>query len=310
MIDKISIVESDSLDVFSNQGLELTLFDTVLDNEIILYLWSNENTVVIGANQDAYAEVKVGLLEQEGGKLARRLSGGGAVYHDKGNVNFTFIGKDDVFSLEDNRDVLFNGLKNIGLSPAFTGRNDIEIEGFKVSGNAYYNMRNRRYHHGTMLITLAPEKVSRYLTPAVAKFANKKVKSVESRVSYLKHFNEKIGKEDYIESIKKAFIEKYPNAEIVETKINEELLKKNTEFFADDKWRYNETDYTLRVPYVIDGDNVVLALKIKNFIIKKCDVFSDSMCYNKITMDKLVGTNLKESSGELIEIIREMYYEI
>jgi len=310
MVNKIAIFESQSNDVFYNQAVELTLFENVEDNEIILYLWTNDNTVVIGANQDAYAECKIKELESDGGKLARRLSGGGAVYHDIGNVNFTFIGKEDVFSLDDNRKVLYDALKSLGFNPSFTGRNDLEIEGYKVSGNAYYKRNGIRYHHGTMLISSSPEKVAKYLTPALAKFANKKVKSVESRVTCLKTFNSDIEKSDFVKAIKDSFVNMYSNATLKKAVIDEEKIKSNQEFFGSDKWRLNDTNYNLRIPYVLDGENVVVALKIEDGTIKNCDVFSDSMCYNKIVLDKLVNTNFKEANGELIDYIKEKWYEL
>lgn len=310
MVNKIAIFESNTTDVFFNQAVELSLFENVEDNEMILYLWTNDNTVVIGANQDAYAECKVKELEQDGGKLARRLSGGGAVYHDIGNVNFTFIGKEEVFSLEDNRKVLYEALKKLGLNPVFTGRNDLEIDGYKVSGNAYYKRDGKRYHHGTMLISSSPEKIAKYLTPSLAKFANKKVKSVESRVSCLKAFDSTIKKEDFKEAIKDAFKEMYAEATVGLCVLNDDELRKNEQFFSSDEWRLNDTNYNLRMEYVLDGENVVLALKIENDTIKNCDVFSDSMCYNKIVMDKLVGTNLKDGKGEIIDSIKEKWYEL
>lgn len=100
MIEKLLIYNSDTLDPYLNIATEKYLLETVNAGCCILYLWQNKNTVVIGRNQNAWAECRTTLLEQEGGFLARRLSGGGAVYHDTGNLNFTFLMREEDYDLD------------------------------------------------------------------------------------------------------------------------------------------------------------------------------------------------------------------
>lgn len=321
MITKLTIVETESEDVFVNQGVEYALFDSVEDGELVLYLWANDNAVVIGRNQDAYSECNVDSLEADGGKLARRLSGGGAVYHDLGNLNFTFIAKSADFSTEINRKIILNALKSLGINAELTGRNDIEVDGAKVSGNAYYKKDGKEFHHGTMLITSSVDKVSKYLTPPARKFTGKAVKSVKSRVSNLVAFNNTVTKQAFAEAVKTAAKDAYPSAEYVEKKpfaLGFDAIMNGLALFVKDEWRYGKKPdgYNFRVPVKLDGENFEIAMKIENDVIVECDVFSDGMDFTaaeKIKCD-LLGKALNASDDNdenpILKTVRTEWYEI
>ena len=138
MVTKLTYIESDQVNPYKNLAVEEYLLLHCEDKECILYLWQNQNTVVIGRNQNAWKECKVTKLEEENGHLARRLSGGGAVYHDLGNLNFTFLVNKDEYSLEKQLQVIINAMGRLGLKAEKSGRNDILIDGKKFSGNAFY----------------------------------------------------------------------------------------------------------------------------------------------------------------------------
>ena len=135
---KLRVFVSESLDVYYNQAIEKYFLDRIEDDEVILYLWQNDKTIVIGANQDAYGECDIEKLEKDGGHLARRITGGGAVYHDKGNLNFTFITPKALYDLSKQEEVILKALDCLGIRAAKTGRNDLVIDGRKFSGHAYY----------------------------------------------------------------------------------------------------------------------------------------------------------------------------
>ena len=182
MISKLRIFESNSFDPYTNLAIERYLLETADQDTCILYLWQNQNTVVIGKNQNAWAECRVSLLEAEGGKLARRLSGGGAVFHDLGNLNFTFLMASDNYDIAKQQQVIQAACSYAGIPTEISGRNDLLAEGKKFSGNAFYHHKGRSYHHGTLLIDVDMDKLQRYLSPPKAKLEAKGVRSVRSRV--------------------------------------------------------------------------------------------------------------------------------
>lgn len=186
MIRRLKLYRSEGHDPYRNLAVEQHLLETVEDGCCILYLWQNENTVVIGRNQNAWKECRTTALQEDGGHLARRLSGGGAVFHDLGNLNFTFLVRDEDYDLDRQLAVIAEACRCLGLEIERSGRNDLLAEGRKFSGNAFYHNAGRSYHHGTVLVDVDMDKLGRYLNPSPAKLAAKGVDSVRSRVVNLK----------------------------------------------------------------------------------------------------------------------------
>ena len=186
MIDKLSIYLGTGFDPHTNLATEKHLMDRVQPGQCILYLWQNQNTVVIGRNQNPWVECRTGLLEEEGGKLARRLSGGGAVFHDIGNLNFTFLLCREDYDVDRQLSVIQAACAMAGITAVKSGRNDLLAEERKFSGNAFYQDKHHAYHHGTLLIDVDMSKLQRYLSPSKAKLEAKGVASVRSRVVNLK----------------------------------------------------------------------------------------------------------------------------
>lgn len=186
MITQLRIYEGQSFDPHINLAVEKHLMDITPAGCCVLYLWQNQNTVVIGKNQNAWLECRTSLLEEEGGKLARRLSGGGAVFHDLGNLNFTFIMSKTDYDLDRQVSVIQQACALAGIQAEKSGRNDLLADGRKFSGNAFYQNSTHAYHHGTLMVDVDKEKLGRYLSPPKAKLEAKGVASVRSRVVNLK----------------------------------------------------------------------------------------------------------------------------
>ena len=149
---------------------------------VTLYLWKNERTVVIGYNQNPYAECNVKLLLDDGGHLMRRGTGGGAVYHDLGNINFSFIADKMLYDVKKQLSVIQGALLTYGLQTEISGRNDLTCQGRKFSGNAFAKGQRNDLHHGTILIKTDGAMMQRYLIVDKAKLLKNGVKSVASRV--------------------------------------------------------------------------------------------------------------------------------
>ena len=186
---KLLLVRSKKHDPYHNLALEdhlVSLLQADADKPDglrgILYLWQNQDTVVIGRNQNAWSECQTGLLENEGGRLARRTTGGGAVYHDLGNLNFSLILPRRNFNLDDNFAMIISAVASQGIIAERSGRNDVLAGGRKFSGNAFSLRQDAGLHHGTLLIESDYTRLARYLNVAPAKLQAKGVASVKSRV--------------------------------------------------------------------------------------------------------------------------------
>ena len=179
-----------------NLAIEEYLTDTVPEDTLIVYLWQNKHTVVIGRNQNAWAECRTAEFERDGGTLARRLSGGGAVYHDMGNLNFTFItdvGESNALDLKLFCEPVVRTLATLGVKAEVNGRNDITIDGKKFSGNSQYIRQGRVMHHGTIMFDSDLSVVSEALRVDPTKIQTKGIRSVRSRVTNVaEHLPEKV----------------------------------------------------------------------------------------------------------------------
>ncbi|MEG0765685.1 MAG: lipoate--protein ligase [Pseudoflavonifractor sp.] len=199
-------LNSPSTDPCFNLALEQHLFDTLGQQEEILMLWQNDNTVVVGRHQNTAAEVNADYVRSHGVNVVRRLSGGGAVYHDLGNLNFTFIvGAGDGAGLDLHLFCLplQKTLAGLGVRAEITGRNDVTVEEKKFSGNAQYRKGDRVMHHGTIMFDCDLDAVSAALQVSADKIASKGVASVRSHVTNLRPY---LGDAVTLEDFKAAFV--------------------------------------------------------------------------------------------------------
>ncbi len=183
---KLELYESPTYNPYENLGVEAYLLETCPKDTLRFYLWQNAHTVVIGKNQHAPSEVFIDALQKDQGVLARRSSGGGAVYHDLGNLNFTFIAPTDLFDIQKQMEMIALALRHAGVNAEVNGRNDIEIDGAKVSGNAFAHSNDKHLHHGTLLVNVDKLKLAKYLNVNPKKLKRKNVSSVVSRIVNLR----------------------------------------------------------------------------------------------------------------------------
>lgn len=157
-----------------------------------IYVWKNAPSVIIGVNQNAYEEVNFSYLNSHDIKLARRITGGGAVYHDLDNVNYTIIAplSSSENAYKEFTTPVINYLNSIGVKAEFSGRNDIVVDGKKISGNAESVYKNRIMHHGTLLFKTDLEALTNVLKPNKFKTESKGIKSIRARVDNISSFTD------------------------------------------------------------------------------------------------------------------------
>ena len=182
-MSRLKVIRTDCTDPYVNLAAEEYLTMNAEDGVMTLFLWQNAHTVVIGKNQNPWRECNVEAIKRDGIYLARRMSGGGAVYHDLGNLNFTFIAKDGLFDIARQTDVILLACRLLGINAVKTGRNDLTVTGRKFSGHAYFSSGGFNYHHGTIMMDVKGDDLSKYLNVSAAKLKSKGVESVRSRVT-------------------------------------------------------------------------------------------------------------------------------
>ncbi len=230
-------IVSNQSEPYWNIAVENYLVDTA--DAVTLYLWRNRRTVVIGQNQNPYSEVNLEALETDGGFLMRRKTGGGAVYHDDGNLNFSFVVPKALYDQQRQFSVIQRAVESFGLHTELSGRNDIMVEGRKFSGNAFSKGSINDLHHGTLLISGDMSDLARYLKPKTAKLQKHGVQSVRSRVVNLAELNPEITPESIIPRLREAFENEYSGkSEYTEFSeiINRPEVKALHDHFASDEW--------------------------------------------------------------------------
>ncbi len=241
MIENLLIFNKYTTNCYENLATEYQLLNLVDDKTVILYLWQNANTIVIGKNQNPLAECDMNKIREDGVFVARRLSGGGAVFHDIGNLNFTFLAKKENYNVQLQLEVIKKACALAGIKAEISGRNDIQVNSKKFSGNAFYHTKESSYHHGTLLIDSDINKIQNYLTPDISKLQAKGVKSVKSRVINLKEINSELTCDKMRKYLEIAAQEVYG----VKAKPYREPNKEETKKIAK---LYSSNDYIFKTP--------------------------------------------------------------
>lgn len=299
MIEKLNFYISDSLDPYKNLAIEKYLSEAVDQNTCILYLWQNEKTVVIGRNQNPWAECRCRLAQKNGIKIARRMSGGGAVFHDVGNLNFTFLYKTENYDLNKQLEVIKQACFLAGIQAELSGRNDILVNGKKFSGNAFYNSGKSGYHHGTILICSDLELMKKYLTPPKAKLEAKGVKSVKSRTVNLCQLNPELTVEKMKQYMLCAFKDCYDKPLSAIESIDDEYVFGVAQKYSQWEHIYGKTiPFTLTCEKQFTWGHLVICMQIKEAYITCVAAYTDSMNWtlSEDIEKALTGCRLEYSS--------------
>ncbi len=279
----VRIFTSESNNPWFNLATEDWIFRDMDPSYRILFLWRNADTVVIGRHQNPWKECNLEKMERDGVYLARRQSGGGAVYQDLGNTNFTFMTSLDQYDQEENFQIIIDALAEFGITAERSGRNDVLVDGRKVSGSAFKRAKDRAFHHGTLLIGADLGRLVDYLSPAKKKLVSKGIESVKSRVANLTEFNEGLDHDKLTATIIKTFLEHYGEEAEVEHLTRDDLseipsLAAHFEELKDWNWRFGRSpDFSHHMNERFDWGEMDVHLETKRGHISEIAVFSDTL---------------------------------
>lgn len=313
MVNHTKIITTDINNPWINLALEELFLNNLHLGEAALFLWQNKDTVVIGRNQNPWSECNLALMEKENIRLARRITGGGAVFHDIGNLNFSFIVNREVYDLSRQFGVIIKALNGLGVNATISGRNDMTVEDKKFSGNAFCFRHQNALHHGTILIGADKENMGRYLTVSADKIRAKGVTSVKSRVINLCEINPQLNVDIIKDAVTKEFINEYgASFKMVHYSDDDESMSLTDPFFKSVaarneswEWNYGKTpDFDISLKNRFSWGGIDLSFKLDEGIIKKAEVYSDALCEEIISQlpallkgERLIG---KELSQKLI----------
>lgn len=260
------ILFGDSFDPTRNLAVEEALLLSGAAGPF-LYLWQNAHTVVIGSGQNAWKECRTELLESEGGTLVRRTTGGGAVYHDMGNLNFSFVMPKDLYSVERQSQVIGQAIAAFGVKTGRSGRNDLVISDTqaKFSGNAFRIRQGAALHHGTILVNVDMEKLGRYLAPSQQKLRAKGVDSVRSRVENLTAHAPDLTIKDMMAALADAFRDQYGGEQVsIGEAVSEDTVSRLQSKYRSWDWTYGQTprfDAQMETRFPWGGVELLLSLR-------------------------------------------------
>ncbi len=265
--------------------------------DAILYLWQNDQTVVIGRNQNAWAECNTARLEADGGFLARRTTGGGAVFHDLGNLCYSILLPQDRFDLDRNFQMLTDMLNREGIPAVRSGRNDILVDGLKFSGNAFRLNHGVGLHHGTMMVHSEFTRLAQYLTVSPTKLQAKGIASVRSRVINLVEVRPDLSIAHMFRTLEKAFLDAFcqplqdegaggtnDNAVFTVDRRtdrdyqDESVYRALCDNFSSWEWRYGRTlQFDAQVEERFSWGHVQIGLTVKGGHVQDVHIYSDAL---------------------------------
>ena len=270
---------STSPDGWRNLGVDEYFLDHIGEDDMLLYFYVNRNAVIIGRGQNPWAECNLSAMERDGVQLVRRITGGGAVFHDEGNPNFSFIAGEKRYDLQRQLGMILDAVRALGIPCEFSGRNDLLADGRKFSGNAFCSRGCVRQHHGTLLIDADLTRLQNYLNVDPRKLQAKGAKSVRSRVCNLRQFVPGLSRDQMLDALKRAFGETYgPYIELQTENLDENAIAPYVGKQRSEEWRLGKTPrFDLEIENRFPWGNVQLLLTLRQGRVDEISVYSDAM---------------------------------
>ena len=295
------LIYNDKTRPYFNLAMEEYLLKN-FDSDLFI-LWRNEPSIIVGKNQNTLSEINLDYIEEHSIPVVRRQSGGGAVFHDLGNINFTFISNDNSFSdFRRFTQPIIDLLKTMDVNAEFSGRNDLLIEGKKFSGNAQYNYKNKTMHHGTLMFSSQINDLSSALKVKPIKLEGKGIKSVKARVTNISdHLKIEMDILEFKDTIMDYLSKTNPDNEpysLSESDI-ENIQKLVDEKYGTWEWNFGKSpkyNFTNELKY--PGGNVEFNLNVDKGVITEIKLYGDFFGRRDVSFveDALTGVNHEEGA--------------
>ena len=304
-------IRNESVSPYYNLALEEYVLKNLGHEESFILLWQNEPSVIIGRFQNTIAEINNEYIEKNGINVVRRITGGGAVYHDLGNLNFSFIVSGSQMNIDFRRftEPVVKALAKMGVKAEHTGRNDITIDGKKFSGNAQYHYRDRILHHGTLLFNSRLENVQQALNVKPSKIETKGIKSVRSRVTnIIDYLENKISIYEFRDLLLTYLFDEKPIREYKLTEEDQAGIKKlMQDKYLTWEWNYGSSPaFNLTKSERFACGEIEVRLNVNKGLIEACKIYGDFFSNEDIDelAAKFVGVRYKkEDLAALLEDI-------
>lgn len=307
-------IQDRNLDPYFNLAAEEYVLKNF--NDDVFMLWRNDNAIIVGKHQNTLSEINLDYVKEKGIKVVRRISGGGAVFHDLGNLNFTFIRTGEEGNLVDFKKFtlpIIEVLQKMGVNAKFEGRNDLTIEGKKFSGNAEHVWKNRTLHHGTILFSSVISDLTKALKVNPLKFKDKAVKSIRSRVTNVsEHLEEKMDVTEFSNRIMKHIMEKYEDSESYE--FTPDDIKKIEEIKDEKfgKWEWNfgySPKYNFQRLIKTNGGTVEFHIDVEKGIMKDVKIYGDFFHKYDIEIVEKSLSGVHHDPDAIKDILSEFEFE-
>ncbi|MFS5490503.1 lipoate--protein ligase [Streptococcus agalactiae] len=265
-----------------NVALEAYAFQKLTDIDEIFILWINGPAIIIGRHQNTIQEINKEFIDKNGIHVVRRLSGGGAVYHDLNNLNYTIISnntQEGAFDFQTFSKPVIDTLAKLGVKAEFTGRNDLEINGQKFAGNAQAYYKGRMMHHGCLLFDVDMSVLGQALKVSKDKIESKGIKSVRARVTNIvDHLSDKITVQEFSDAILAQMKEEYPEMDeyvLSDAELSEIQAMRDNQFATWD-WTYGKApEYTIERGVRYPAGKITTYANVENSTIKSVKIFGD-----------------------------------